>query len=186
MPLVRAIIKASHEVGVLPLVAITEPRVNRELIMSGNEELFKAVDDIELYRMKQMGCFTGIGSPENISELRDVPVEFMKAHQQLTRHSFEQRANGTRWVLLRHPNPAMAQLADMSQEAFEDFYFDVYTLDYKKMNQAMDALKELMERTDKVRITGPGTDLEFSIKGMSAIKCASMSIFQMGRSTQLP
>jgi aminopeptidase len=35
----------------------------------------------------------------------------------------------------------------------------------------MDPLKELMEKTDQVHILGPGTDLTFSIKGMSAIKC---------------
>jgi aminopeptidase len=39
------------------------------------------------------------------------------------------------------------------------------------MSHAMDKLVDLMERTDRVRITGPGTDLRFSIKGMKAIKC---------------
>ena len=29
-----------------------------------------------------------------------------------------------------------------------------------------------MERTDKVRIVSPGTDLTFSIKGISAVLCA--------------
>ena len=66
----------------------------------------------------------------------------------------------------------MAQLANTSLEAFEDFYFDVCTLDYSKMDHAMDALAALMERTDKVHIKGPGTDLTFSIKDIPAIKCA--------------
>ncbi len=66
----------------------------------------------------------------------------------------------------------MAQLAKMSTEAFEDFYFNVCNLDYGKMDKAMDSLAELMNRTDKVRITGPGTDLSFSIKDIPAIKCA--------------
>lgn len=39
------------------------------------------------------------------------------------------------------------------------------------MCEAMTPLKELMERTDKVRIIAPGTDLAFSIKGIPAIKC---------------
>lgn len=74
--------------------------------------------------------------------------------------------------VLRYPSEGMAQLANMSTEAFEDFYFDVCTLDYAKMGNAMDALVELMEKTDKVHIKGPGTDLSFSIKGLPAIKCA--------------
>ncbi|MFR5869499.1 MAG: aminopeptidase, partial [Acutalibacteraceae bacterium] len=32
-------------------------------------------------------------------------------------------------------------------------------------------LKELMEKTDKVRLKGPGTDITFSIKGIGAMKC---------------
>ncbi|MFL6558809.1 MAG: aminopeptidase, partial [Bacillus sp. (in: firmicutes)] len=73
---------------------------------------------------------------------------------------------------LRYPTSSMAQLAKMSTEAFENFYFDVCNLDYGRMDQAMDSLKALMDRTDKVRITGPGTDLSFSIKDIPAIKCA--------------
>ena len=60
----------------------------------------------------------------------------------------------------------------MSQAAFEDFFFDVCTMDYSKMDKAMDALVARMEKTDKVRLVGPGTDLTMSIKGMPAIKCS--------------
>ena len=35
----------------------------------------------------------------------------------------------------------------------------------------MNALKKLMDKTDRVHITGPGTDLRFSIKGITAIAC---------------
>jgi aminopeptidase len=65
----------------------------------------------------------------------------------------------------------MAQLAGMSTEAFEDFYFDVCTLDYRKLQPGMKALKALMEKTDRVEIKGPGTDLRFSMKGISAVIC---------------
>lgn len=44
-------------------------------------------------------------------------------------------------------------------------------LDYKKMSVAMDALVNLMNRTDRVHITGPGTDLTFFPKDIGAIKC---------------
>jgi len=81
------------------------------------------------------------------------------------------RVNNTKWVLLRYPNAAMAQLAGMSRAAFEDYYFDVCCLDYAKMSKAMDSLVARLDNTSVVRITGPGTDLEFSIKGIGAVKC---------------
>jgi aminopeptidase len=65
----------------------------------------------------------------------------------------------------------MAQMANMSTEGFEDFYFNVCNLDYAKLSKAMEPLVELMEATDRVRITGKETDLTFSIKGLPAIKC---------------
>ena len=67
----------------------------------------------------------------------------------------------------------MAQLARMSTEAFEDFYFEVCTLDYARMDAAAQPLAERMRSTDRVHIKGPGdTDLEFSIKGIPVIPCA--------------
>ncbi|MEY2559130.1 MAG: aminopeptidase, partial [Verrucomicrobiota bacterium] len=81
------------------------------------------------------------------------------------------RVQKTKWVVLRWPSPSMAQLAGMSTEAFEDFYFEVCTLDYRKLQAGMKALKALMDKTDRVEIKGPGTDLRFSIKGIGSVIC---------------
>ena len=59
----------------------------------------------------------------------------------------------------------------MSEDAFEDWFYDVCTMDYPSMSKAMDPLAELMEKTDRVRIVAPETDLSFSIKGLPAVKC---------------
>ena len=84
----------------------------------------------------------------------------------------DQRVEKTKWVILRWPTAAMAQLASMSTEAFEEFFFEVCSLDYRKLLPGMKALKRLMEKTDKVEIRGPGTELRFSIKNIPAILCA--------------
>src|SRR5205823_1123255 len=84
----------------------------------------------------------------------------------------EVRVKKTRWVVLRWPNPSMAQAANMSTESFEDFYFRVCTgVDYGKMREAMKPLEDLMRRTDRVRITGPGWELNFSIKDIGVVGC---------------
>jgi aminopeptidase len=80
--------------------------------------------------------------------------------------------NHTRWVVLRWPNDGMAQQANMSTEAFEDFYFDVCCMDYARMAVAMEPLRELMEATDRVRLVAPGTEISFSIKGIPAVSCS--------------
>ena len=46
----------------------------------------------------------------------------------------------------------MAQLAEMSTQAFEDFYFNVCTMDYRKMAAAMTPLVERMARATSVNL----------------------------------
>ena len=121
--------------------------------------------------MKGMDAYIAVRAGENTSELADVPSDKLNMYYKLTSPTLDYRVNKTKWVVLRYPNPSMAQLANKSQEAFEAFYFDVCTLDYKKMSKAMDPLVDLMNRTDRVHIKGPGTDLRFSIKDIPAIKC---------------
>ena len=59
----------------------------------------------------------------------------------------------------------------MSSEAFENFYFDACCMDYGRMSEGMEHLKNRMRCADRVKITGPGTDLSFSIKGIDAVAC---------------
>jgi aminopeptidase len=118
-----------------------------------------------------MDAFIAIRGSENSTEMSDVPSEKMKMIAASMRPVMNQRINKTRWVVLRWPNPSMAQMAQMSTEAFEDYFFRVCTVDYGKMRKGMEALKALMDSTDKVHIKGPQTDLRFSIKGIGSVIC---------------
>jgi aminopeptidase len=123
--------------------------------------------------MQRAAAYIGIRGSYNISEESDVPSEQMMLYKKLWWQPVHTnwRVPKTRWVVLRWPTSSMAQQAELSTESFEEFYFSTCTLDYSKMSEAMDPLVDLMQRTDKVRIVSPGTDLEFSIKGIPAIKC---------------
>lgn len=171
--LVRAIVEEIQARGGLPYVNLIDHTVQRSLLKGATEETVRFWTDIDLYRMKQMDAYIGIRSGDNVNELSDVPDDRMRLYDQGYRHPVhsEQRVKKTKWVVLRYPNPSMAQLANTSTEAFEDFYFKVCNLDYARMSAAMDALVERMEKTDRVRIVSPGTDLTFSIKGIPAVKC---------------
>jgi len=121
--------------------------------------------------MKKMDAYIAVRGSDNITETSDVPPAKMQLVVQKMRPVTNYRVGKTRWVVLRWPSPAMAQQAGMSTEAFENFYFDVCLLDYKKLLPGMRALKRLMDKTDKVHIRGKGTDLHFSIKDIPSIIC---------------
>lgn len=172
--LARQIIKEVYLAGGLPFPHYTDPKVQREMLLECSKEQMELMAKIDAAEMEEMDCYVGVRGSENVSELSDVPADKMAIYETYyaTPVHHDVRVKKTRWVVLRYPNASMAQLSNSSQEAFEDFYFNVCNLDYSKMNDAMMPLKELMERTDKVRIVGPGTDLSFSIKGIPAVRCA--------------
>lgn len=174
LELVKALVKEAYEVGGIPFVNLNNHEVSRSLLMGATAEQLDMQASWDVARMKAMDAYIGIRAGNNASEHADVPAEKSQLHQihyNTPVHS-KVRVNETKWVVLRYPNHSMAQLAGMSTEAFEDFYFQVCNLDYSKMDKAMEALVELMNKTDEVHIKGPGTDLTFSIKDIPAIKCS--------------
>lgn len=172
--LVRALIRETYAAGGRPFVWLDSTPVERELAMGYSEEQLKLRAEIDAALMSKMDVYIGYTAIENDSEMSDVPTDRMELYSRLYGEPVHGkiRVPHTRWCVLRYPTPAMAQAASMSQAAFEDFFFDVCTMDYSCMDRAMNPLKALMERTDRVRIAGPGTDLSFSIKNLPAVKCA--------------
>jgi len=172
-PLALEVVKQVYRVGGVPFTVVRKKELERQIMLEATEEQLDKMAQYELVQMKEMDAYIGIRAPENANETADVPGE---QHQLYMKHYsrpvVDERVNNTKWCIMRYPNPSMAQSANMSTEAFEDFYFDVCTLDYSKMARAMEPLKQLMERTDQVRLVGEGTDLSFSIKGLPAIPCA--------------
>jgi len=173
LSLVKALIGEVYKKKGMPFVVIGSNTITRELLKNSTISQLKTMADYELYRMKEMKAFIGIRAHDNVNELSDANPEKIKMYSLNYSHPVtEYRVKNTKWVVLRWPNNSMAQLANTSLEAFEDFYFNVCNLNYRKMSEAMDPLIDLMQKTDMVRLKGPDTDLSFSIKEIPAIKCA--------------
>src|SRR5438309_5272804 len=169
--MVVALIRAARKAGAIPFVQVQRARIGRELALEVSDRQLALGASHELARMKKMQAYIALRGSNNITELSDVPVSKMQLVAKKMRPVQDHRVKKTKWCVLRWPTPSMAQLAGMSTEAFEDFYFNVCTLDYEKLQPGMKALKKLMEKTDRVRINGPGTNLRFSIKGIPAVIC---------------
>ena len=165
------LIRAARAVGGVPLVEARHTRLIREMLMGTSEEHARLVRDVELSRMRKVQAYIAVRGSSNANENADVPSERMALYSRITRPVLNQRVDKTRWCVLRWPTPSMAQGAGMSTEAFEKLYFDVCTMDYRKMARAMTPLQLRMRKADRVQIKGPGTDLNFSIKGIGAKMC---------------
>ena len=152
--LVTSLVSEAYAAGGYPFVLLKDQQVDRSFLLGAQEEQFTMMAEFEANVMKEMDAYIGLRSGDNINEHADVPDDKMKIHGNTIGKKVHRdiRVPKTKWVVLRYPTSSMAQLAKMSTEAFEDFYFNVCNLDYGKMDQAMDSLEELMNRTDKVRL----------------------------------
>ena len=171
--LVLDLIDAVHEAGAIPVVSLRSNAVIRGQLARATEAQLKVQAALEMFQMERVQAYVGLRGADNAAELGDVPSDRMGLYMQhvVKPVHLDYRVKHTRWVVLRYPNGAMAQAANMSTEQFEDFYFRVCTLDYERMSDAMEPLKQRMDRTDRVHIKGPGTDLRFSIRGIPSVKC---------------
>jgi len=171
--MVDILVQGVVDAGGIPFVDTMQTRVRRLILRNATEEQLAILRERDLAFMREMNCYIAIRGSDNINEMSDVPEDRMKlAQEHWLKPLTDQRVNHTKWVVLRWPTSSMAQLAGMSTQQFEDFFFEVCTLDYGRMARAEAVLRERMERTDRVRITGPlDTDLHFSIKGIPAREC---------------
>jgi aminopeptidase len=171
--LVCRLIEGAAQRGAVPLVSWKSNAVLRSLYQTATEESMTLAGQFESARMEQVQAYIGVRGAMNSSQFADVPHEKMDLYQEhwwKAVHT-DVRIVKTKWVVLRYPTDSFAQSANMSTAAFEDFYFDVCTADYAAMKEAQKPLAERMRKTDRVRIVAPGTELEFSIKGIPVIEC---------------
>jgi len=172
--LVCELVDQAAQRGAVPVVNLKDNAILRRQYLSATAEAMAIQGELESHVMSQMDADIGIRGAANSSEFADVPQDKMTLHRQ---HWWKPvhldiRVPQTNWVVLRYPTPSMAQAADMSTTAFEDFFFDVCTADYARMAENQKPLVELMEKTKDVRIVSPGTDLSFSIEGIPVRPCA--------------
>ncbi len=173
--MVLAVVEEVRKVGGHPHLELRSTRVLRALQAGLSESGIKSWAACDLHRMKQMQAYVALRGSHNASEMSgisDAQVKLFGAHYHKPVH-LEQRVKNTKWVVLRWPNPSMAQLAKSSTADFEEYYFRVCCVDYAAMDRAVQPLVARMLKADRVHIKGPGpTDLRFSIKNVGVVPCS--------------
>ena len=171
--LFNEIIVAATKVGAVPFWYFNDNAFIKSFVDNASEKQMEAFGKMHAEVMGKCDAYIAVRGYDDMFMMADIKPKQMQMYQKLfyTPVHFDIRVPKTRWVVMRYPNNTMAALSRMSTTAFEDFYFNACLLDYKKMGKAMLPLKKLMDKTDKVRLVAPGTDLSFSLKGLKAVIC---------------
>jgi aminopeptidase len=171
--MICVLIERIAEARGMSFVKMGHPKVIRSMCMHASIEQMDIIARCDLPLINEMNYYVTLIGGENAAELSDVPDEKMQIFlEHWSKPTTDYRMKRAKWVVIRWPTPSMAQLAGMSTEAFEDYYFDVCTLDYQRMARAAEPLRERMMKADTVSIKGAlDTDITFSIRGMPTIMC---------------
>ena len=165
------LVNQARRIGAIPIFNIIDYKVLKEIILNCNEESINEYAKYDLARMKDVDAYIGIrvANPKELDGISKERMAIYNKYYQTPVH-FEERVKNTKWCILRYPNEWLAKKAKMKLEDFTEFFYNVCTIDYDKMEKAMEPLKVLLSNTKKIHIKGPGTNLTFSVEGIPAEK----------------
>ena len=172
LELAKEIIRQSKKMNAKATLNIIKYDELREFLINANEEEIIEYGKKDYERMQKMQAYIGISAPTSEKSLEGVSQEKLEMYNKYYTAlvHLEQRVKHTKWCILRYPNEFLANKSNMTLDEFKDFYYNVCNVDYNKMKIAMEPLKDLMNKTDKVHIIAPETDIVFSIKGIPSEK----------------
>lgn len=168
---VSYLIEEIYKNGGVPCLKINDPILGARLAEKNNEGRIELLKKIQENEVELFDSFINIRYATNDYENKNVSGEMSKKLSQALLPSSDVRVNQRKWVLLNYPSLLDSYKAKMTSTEFMEFALRVMTVNYKSMSELIKPLKKLMDKTDKVRIVSPGTDITFSIKGMSSIPC---------------
>ncbi len=173
--LIKQLINDISLVGGFPFIKRIDNELDTLLTINTTEDKIPLLKEQKRQEVENYDSFIQIRYTLNEYENNNIDNNIQKMIKAALRPYDKIRINERKWVLLNYPSLIDAYKAAMPTDQFKQFAFDVMTIDYKSMYEKMKPLKELMEKTDKVRLVAPDTDITFSIKNMPAIPCCGTS-----------
>ena len=170
-PLIKCLIKDIYKNKGIPFVKLIDNELSSLIMENADSKTIDEMVKMKTYEVDNFDCFIRICYTENEYEHKNITQDIRKELGTKSQKIDDIRINQRRWVLLNYPSLIDAYKAKMKYDDFYNYAIDVMNVDYKSLNEKIKPLKDLIEKTDKVRIVSPDTDITFSIKGMPAIPC---------------
>ena len=169
--LIKEFIKDISKNEGIPFVEILFPSIESLLLEKTTEERIKQISILEEQKINNFDTFIYIKYTKNEFETIDIDPQILKNKGNALEKINQTRVNERKWILLNYPSELDAYKAKMNTDKYFQYALEVMTVDYNQIRQDIIPLLKLMEKTDKVRILSPNTDLTFSIKDIPIIPC---------------
>lgn len=169
-PLALECYKLILKAGGIPSVNFSMPRFAYTYYKYAKPHQLNCFPKVAKFEAENLKGMINIGAPFNTKEFSNIDPKKIVLRRRVTNPISEIILN-KKWVGCDYPTNALAQDADMSLEEFEDFLFNATNIDWNKESKKQDKIKAVLDKGKRVRILADDTDLTFSIKGRTAIKC---------------
>ncbi len=163
-PLAKEVYQAAIKAGAFPQVQFLSETLRRSVLKHGNREQIEWIPEMEMWGMEWADVYIGLRGAHNLFELQDISAEKLAANQAAMGTVSTQRWEQTRWCLVRVPNSAFAQQAEIDEETITDMFFNACFLDWEKEAGKWDAWCDRLNKGQEIRIIGTNTDLSFSVR----------------------
>ena len=172
---VKILIKKIFLRGGIPFTNYVDPFISNLLKENSTSNRIDLIKEYQQFELDHFDSFINIRYNLNDYESGSISKNIRDEISFKTYEIHNKLVNERKWVLLNYPSHVDSYKAKMKYEDFLNYSFDVMNVDYSKMSKDIEPLKELMNKTKKVRITAEGTDITFSIKGMNSVPCTGES-----------
>lgn len=164
-PLMYAIYESVIKAGGYPQVQFLSEELNRLILKSGTDEQISWVPEVEMYGMEWADVYFGLRGAHNLNVYWDVPSDKLSLLRGAMGKVSSARWEKTRWMLLRVPNAALAEQAELDERTVTDMWFNACLLDWPEASKQWQVWADKLNQGKTVRVLGKGTDLTFSVEG---------------------
>lgn len=157
--------------GAYPSIDVSLPGFSYAYYSLASKEQLKNFPKISEFITKNTDGVIYLGGEYNTKELTSIDPNKISIRNKVIKPISDYRVNQDNWVVFEYPTNALAQDAEMSLEEFEDFVYSACIQNWKAESKKQDKVKNILDKSNEVKIIGEDTDLFFSIKGRKGIKC---------------
>ncbi|HBO70561.1 MAG TPA: aminopeptidase [Deltaproteobacteria bacterium] len=171
-PLALAVYREVLRAGAHPLLSAGFEEAQRIFFEEASAAQVAHLPPTRVYEAKRIDADIVILAPGNTRHLSHIPPRKMAERRKALKPVSEILLRRVRWVVTNFPTEALAQETDRSLPEYEKLYYRAVDQDWAAMARMFRRAKRILEKGERVRITGRETDLSFSIRGRKAIPCA--------------
>ncbi|MFH1662604.1 MAG: aminopeptidase, partial [Chloroflexota bacterium] len=182
-PLVKAVYARVLQAGGNPLLMVQPTGAEEIYYKYASEEQLQHVPPpekliVETYDARIVAC--GIANTRALTSVDPAKtVMHSRSRRDLVKTSMQRSASGElRWVVALFPTNALAQDAEMGLTEYEDFVYRACMPDmedpidyWKRFSARQQKIVDWLKGKKRIHVTGPETDLTFSIEGRKFINC---------------